>query len=402
MVPSLPGRRTAVLTTAAAALLALTACSGSAISSAAEESGAPLKIGVVVPLTGPVSDTGKALQRGFELGVQKVNDSGGVGGKKVEYVVVDDAGDPATSTQLARKLIQQDRVSMLFGTITGDTAEAVSQVAENAKVPFGTAILGDTEGCFPYSWGFGESTRQILLPSVPELIRKYGKRVAIAGSDYNYPHFYAGIAKEIAKSAGGTIVAEEYSPLGQTDWQPVITRLKDAKPDVLLSMVVGADAVAFSQQAKQFGLITPELGYDGAPLDADYYPALADLVNGRTHVVRWTDQLDDAESKKFVADYRAKYKFTQPIPEVAGNAYFGIQFFLAAAGKAGRNDGQAINTEIGRMRFDSPLGKGTHFEPSNHLLQADMLETTIGPGGVYKVTRELGPIADTVAKKGCA
>lgn len=402
MVPSHPFSRTVVLTTVAAALLTLTACSGSAVSSAAGDSGAPLKIGVVVPLTGPVGETGKALQRGLELGVQKVNDSGGVGGKKVEYVVVDDAGDPATSTQLARKLIQQDRVSMLFGTITGDTAEAVSKVAEDAKVPFGTAILGDTERCSPYSWGFGESTRQILLPSVPELIGEYGKRVAIAGSDYNYPHFYAGIVKEIAKSAGGTIVAEEYSPLGQTDWQSVITRLKDARPDVLLSMVVGADAVAFSQQAKQFGLLTSKLGYDGAPLDTDYYPALADLVNGRTHVVRWTDQLDNAESKKFVADYRAKYAFTPPIPEVAGNAYFGIQFFLAAAGKAGRNDPQAINTEIGKMSFDSPLGKGTHFEPANHLLQADMLETTIEPGGAYKVTRNLGPIADDVAKQGCS
>ncbi|WP_327589691.1 ABC transporter substrate-binding protein [Nonomuraea sp. NBC_00507] len=401
MVPSHSYSRAAVATTAAAALLSLAACSGSAVSSAAGDAGAPLKIGVVLPLTGPVSETGKALQRGFELGVRKVNDSGGVNGKKVEYVVTDDAGDPATSTQLARKLIQQDRVSMLFGTITGDTAEAVSKVANDSEVPFGTAILGDNERCFRYAWGFGESTRQILLPSVPELIRKHGKRVAIAGSDYNYPHFYAGIVKEVAKSAGGTIVAEEYSPLGQTDWQSVITRLKDAKPDVLLSMVVGADAVAFSKQGQQFGLFRSELGYDGAPLDADYYPALSDLVNGRTHIVRWTDRLDHAESKKFVTDYRAAYKWTQPIPEVAGNAYFGVQFFLAAAGKAGRNDPKAINSEIGRMRFDSPLGKGTYFEPANHLLQADMLETTIGPGGAYAVTRNLGQITDTVAKQGC-
>lgn len=402
MVPSHPCSRPAVLTTVAAALLALTACSGSAVSSAGSDSGAALKVGVIVPLTGPVGETGKALQRGFELGVQKVNEAGGVGGKKVEYVVVDDAGDPATSTQLARKLVQQDRVSMLFGTITGDTADAVTKVAEDSKIPFGTAILGDTDRCSPYSWGFGESTRQFLSPGVPDMISKYGKRVAIVGSDYNYPRYYAGIVKELVKPTGGTVVAEEYSPLGQTDWQPVITRLKKAKPDVLLSMVVGADAVAFSQQAKQFGLLTPELGYDGAPLDTDYYPAVADLVNGRTHIVRWTDQLDDPESQKFVTDYRAKYSWKLPMPEVAGNAYFGIQFFLAAAQKAGGNDPKAINTEIGRLKFDSPLGTGTSFDAGNHLLQADMLETTIAPGGAYKVTRELGRITDTVAKQGCA
>jgi urea transport system substrate-binding protein len=400
MAQSRPRALAGILT--ATALLALTGCGGSAISGAAQDAPAALKIGVIVPLTGPVSVAGEALRTGFELGVQKVNDAGGVGGAPVEYVVVDDAGNPATSTQLARKLVQQDKVSMLFGTITGDTAEAVSAVADEAKIPFATAILGDTERCFPYSWGFGESTRQLLQPAVPELVKKYGKRVAIVGSDYNYPHFYAGIAKEYVKEAGADIVAEEYSPLGQTDWQPVIARLKEAKPDLLLSMVVGADAVSFSQQAAQFGLLTEKLGYAGAPLDADYYPALSSLVDGRTHVVRWTDALDDPESKKFAADYRAKNTAEGPIPEVAGSAYFGVQFLLAAAEQAGKLDGEALNTEIGRLRFDSPLGEGTHFDLGNHLLQADMLETTIKPGGVYEVTRELGRIPDTTAKTGCA
>ncbi|MGW4470233.1 ABC transporter substrate-binding protein [Nonomuraea sp. NPDC004354] len=387
---------------AAAALLATSACAGAALSGGEATAGGPLKIGVIVPLTGPVASTGKALQNGFELGVKKVNEAGGVGGGKVEFVVADDASNPATATQLARKMIQQDKVSMIFGTITGDTAEAVAQVADAAKVPFGTAILGDTEKCFPYQWGFGESTRQLLVPSIPDLVKKYGRRVAIVGSDYNYPHFYAGIAKEQIKAAGAETVAEEYSPLGQADWQPVVARLKDAKPDLLLSMVVGGDAVAFSKQAEQFGLLTPALGYEGAPLDTDYYPALGPLVDGRTHAVRWTDALDDPESEKFVADYRAAYSFQGPIPEVAGNAYFGIQFFLAAAGKAGSLDGEKINAEIGRLSFDSPLGPGTSFAPANHVLQADMLETTIKPGGVYEVSRSYGRVPDTTPKKGCA
>ncbi|KAB2340353.1 ABC transporter substrate-binding protein [Actinomadura rudentiformis] len=388
--------------TAAVVLLALSGCGGSAVSDAQDGGKGPLKIGVIVPLTGPVSSTGKALRNGFELGVKKVNAAGGVGGEKVRYVVVDDAGDPATSTQLARRLIQQDRVSMLFGTITGDTAEAVGKVADDAKVPFGTAILGDVERCHPYGWGFGESTRQLLTPTMPKLIEKYGPKVAIVGSDYNYPHFYAGVVKELVKREGGSVVAEEYSPIGQTDWQPVIKRLKAARPQVLMAMVVGADAVSFSQQAKQFGLLTPGLGYEGAPLDSDYHPALGALVNGRTHTVRWADGLDDPESRTFVADYRAAYTFNAPIPEVAGNAYFGVQFFLAAAKKAGSSDGKAINSEIARLTFDSPLGKGTRFDPANHVFQADMLEATIKPGMEYEVSRRLGRIADTTPKPGCS
>lgn len=398
-----PAPRPAALVAAGTLVLALTGCQGAAISDdEAPAAGGPVRIGVVVPLTGPVSQVGTALRNGLELAVKKVNADGGVHGRPVEYVVVDDAGDPANSTQLARRLVRQDKVTMLFGTITGDTAEAVGRVADEAHVPFGTAILGDTEHCFAYQWGFGESTRQMLTPTVPGLIEKYGTKVALVGSDYNYPRFYGGVAKELVKEAGGRVVAEEYSPLGQTDWQPVIGRLKSAKPDTVLSMVVGADAVTFSKQAQQFGLLTPELGFEGAPLDADFQPALGGLVAGRTHTVRWSDRLDDAESRGFAKDYRTAHQWKAPIPEVAGNAYFGVRFFLAAAAKAGSSDPEAVNKAIGGLSFDSPLGKGTRFEPANHVLQADMREVTIGRDGAYTVTRTHPMVADTTPKRGCS
>ncbi|MEF9887253.1 ABC transporter substrate-binding protein [Streptomyces sp. P9-A4] len=390
------------LTGALVLVPSLTGCQGAAVSDDAPAANGPVRIGVIVPLTGPVSQVGTALRDGLELAVKKVNADGGIGGRPVEYVVVDDAGDPANSTQLARRLVRQDKVTMLFGTITGDTAEAVGRVADEAKVPFGTAILGDTEHCFPYQWGFGESTRQMLTPAVPALIAKYGKKVAVVGSDYNYPRFYAGIAEKLVKDAGGTTVASEFSPLGQTDWQPVIKRIGSADPDLVLSMVVGADAVTFSKQAQQFGLLTPGLGYEGAPLDADFYPALAPLVEGRTHTVRWSDGLEDAESRAFTASYRSAYGWKAPIPEVAGNAYFGVRFFLGAAAKAGTTDPQAVNKAIGEFRYDSPLGKGTRFHPANHVLQADMQDVTIGAGGAYKVTKTHPMVADETPKKGCS
>ncbi|MFF6787845.1 ABC transporter substrate-binding protein [Streptomyces filamentosus] len=382
--------------------LALTSCQGAAVSGDAPAADGPVRIGVIVPLTGPVSQVGTALRNGLELAVEKVNAEGGVGGRPVEYVVVDDAGDPANSTQLARRLIRQEKVTLLFDTITGDTAEAVGKVADEAEVPFGTAILGDTEHCFPYQWGFGESTRQMLAPAVPALVAKYGKRVAVVGSDYNYPRFYAGIAEELVKEAGGTVVAREFSPLGQTDWQPVVKRIAAAKPDLVLSMTVGADAVTFTRQAQQFGLLTPELGYEGTPLDADFYPALAPLVEGRPHTVRWSDGAEDAESRAFTGAYRSAYDWNAPIPEVAGNAYFGVRFLLGAAAKAGSTDPKAVNEAIGAFRHDGPLGEGTRFHPSNHVLQADMRTVTIGAGGAYEVTTTHPKVADETPKKGCS
>ncbi|KJL31723.1 Aliphatic amidase expression-regulating protein [Microbacterium azadirachtae] len=380
----------------AAGALLLTSC-GSSIGGASTQSDAagPLKVGVIVPATGNISSAGLALKAGFELGVEKINAEGGVNGKPIEYTVEDDSSDPATSTQLAKKYVQTGDVSLLFGTITGDTAAAVASVANSAKIPFATSILGDPAVCSRYAWGFGESTHQLLTPIVPDLLAKYGTRVAIVGSDYNFPRDYAASAEKIVTAAGGTVVAQEFSPLGTTDFESTIGRLKAAAPDLVLSMVVGADAIVFTKQAQAFGLLTPTLGYEGAPLDADYYPAVADQVTGREHAVRWSDGFADDESKAFVAAYRKKTGSQAPIPEVAANAYFAIRFIAAAANDAKATAPAELNTAIAGFRFDSPLGKGTHFAGPANILQATMSTVTIGAGGAYPVTKDHGMVADT-------
>jgi urea transport system substrate-binding protein len=161
-------------------------------------------------------------------------------------------------------------------------------------------------------------------------------------------------------------------------------------------MVVGSDAVTFTQQAAAFGLLTPEMGFEGAPLDSDYYPAVAAHVTGRKHVVRWADGLADPQSQAFVAAYRQKTGSTAPIPEVAANAYFGMKFTAAAINEAKAGSREEIVKALGSFTLDSPLGDDTRFVTDgegNRVFQADMLTATIGDGG-YEVTTDHGVIED--------
>jgi urea transport system substrate-binding protein len=375
--------------------LALAGC-GSSIGQATGPAGDDLRIGVIVPATGPVSATGLAMQAGFEIAIVEVNAAGGVNGRPIAYEVQDDAGDPATSTQIARRYSQDASVDMLFGTITGDTASAVTPVAEQAGMAFATAILGDPSDCSAIAFPFGETSRQLLKPQIEALVADYGPRIAFVGSDYNFPRDYAKAATAILGDAGGELVAEEYSPLGTTDFESTIARLAASQPDAILSMVVGSDAVTFTQQAAAFGLLTPEMGFEGAPLDSDYYPAVAAHVTGREHVVRWADGLADPQSQAFVAAYRQRTGSTAPIPEVAANAYFGVKFTAAAINEAKAASRQEIVQALGSFSMDSPLGDDTRFVTDgegNHVFQADMLTATIGDGG-YEVTTDHGVIDD--------
>lgn len=377
------------------AALALAGC-GSSIGQATRPAGDDLRIGVIVPATGPVSATGLAMQAGFEIAVAEVNAAGGVNGQPIAHEVHDDAGDPATSTQIARRYSQDPGVDLLFGTITGDTAAAVIPVAEQAGMAFSTAILGDSSDCSTITFPFGETSRQLLIPQIKALVAGYGPRIAFVGSDYNFPRDYAAAAATILGEAGGKLVAEEYSPLGTTDFESTISRLAAARPDAILSMVVGSDAVTFTQQAAAFGLLTPKMGFEGAPLDSDYYPAVAAHVAGRQHVVRWADGLTDPQSRAFVEAYRKKTGSTAPIPEVAANAYFGVKFTAAAINRAKAGSREEIVQAMGSFSLDSPLGDGTRFvtdSQGNHVFQADMLTATIG-NGVYEVTADHGVIND--------
>ncbi len=379
---------------ALAVAVSLTACGSSVTGPDGGGGDGPLKVGVIVPATGPISSAGLALQAGFEIAVDKINEEGGVNGQPVEYVVEDDRSDPATSTQIAKRYAQEGDISLLFGTITGDTAVAVTSVAEEAGIPFATSILGDPAVCSPYGWSFGESIGQLLEPGVPALIEKFGPRVAIVGSDYNFPRDYAAAVKKSVAENGGEVVAEEYSPLGSTDFESTIGRLAAAEPDVIMAMVVGADAIIFTQQAAAFGLLTPEVGYEGAPTDADYYPALTNLVDGRDKIVRWSDAFQDAESVEFSEAYREKTGSPVPIPEVAASAYFAMRFIAAAANDAGTVDPEQLNEAIASFSYDSALGEGTHFEGDRNILQAEMSTVTIQPGGVYEVVENHGIITD--------
>src|SRR5690606_8288196 len=127
----MPLRRATGIAAAFALTASLAACSGGAIGGGSGEgSDDAFKVGLIAPLTGPVVQEATALQRGFELAIEKINAEGGVLGKDVEFVMVDDQADAAKSTQLAQRLINQDEVDYIFGTVPGDTTAAVAQVAE--------------------------------------------------------------------------------------------------------------------------------------------------------------------------------------------------------------------------------------------------------------------------------
>jgi len=390
--------RGAVALAAATPLTALAGCSSGQKDSSGGGGGQALTVGLLAPLTGPVAPEGKAMQRGFDMAVAEVNAAGGVLGQPLKVVVEDDQGTPSVATTAARKLLQRDRVDVVFGTITGDTTIAVKQLVTQAKVPFMKAILDDylhSPLCSRYFFKLGESDYQLLKPLAPFMAERFGRRVALVGSDYSFPHSYNQTAKPLLSAAGAQVVAEEYAPLGTAEWSSVIGKLKGARPDFVLSSVVGGDAIALLKQAQSLGLLKSS-EITGVSINQEFYPAVPTLMDGRWGTFRYSDQLDNPANRNFVADYRAKYQDQAPIPSVTANAYVGVHLLAKAVAAAGGTDAEKIVAALAGVKLsDTVYGpEEISFDPGNQVLNTNIYLAQIASGGKYTISKGAGVTAD--------
>ena len=137
------------------------------------------------------------------------------------------------------------------------------------------------------------------------MVKKFGKKWTLVGSDYLSPHAYLDIGKKLLADNGATVLTEEYAPLGTTDWSSVVAKLKGANPEVILSAVVGGDAIAFIKAAGSLDLLSKS--HITGVILPDYYPALGNAIDGQYVVARYSEEIPTEANKSFVSAYKQKY-----------------------------------------------------------------------------------------------
>lgn len=352
----------------------------------------PYKIGFAAPLTGPVAPEGISMQRGFDLAIETMNAAGGIAGQKIDVVAQDTQGVPAVAGTVVKKFIQEDQVDLILGTITGDEEDVASALCAQAGVP----ILFPEHGfwhqyCNATTVMMGENSFDLNAPLVPFIADKFGKKFFLIGSDFSYPHAYLNVAKGYMKDAGVTVLDEVYAPLGTADWSSMIAKIKSANPDVIYSAVVGGDAIAFVKQAESLGLL-PGAHLTGDTLQAEFYPPMGKAIDGQYACVRYSEDIQTASNKAFIADYTKKYG-PGPIPLVATTTYYCLDFIKAAVEKAGTYDRKAVfdafkGLEVKTILSDTPI----KIDPVTMNPSYPMYITQIQPGGLYKIVKEVGTV----------
>jgi branched-chain amino acid transport system substrate-binding protein len=302
-----PLRRRAVLK-AGLALGALQVASPFVVKALGET---PVKIGLDDPFTGTYAALGKHEQIGCQFAVDEINKKGGILGRQVELLSEDSTStDTATAVQKAHKLIDRDKVDFLLGNVNSAMALAIGQVT-NQKGVLHIVTGGHTDAvtgkdCHWNVFRVCNTTRMETNSVSKLLFDKYGKKWYFITPDYAFGHTLQQGFEASLKKFGGTEVGASLCPLGTTDYSAYLIKAQAAKPDVIIFLTAGQDAVNSLKQAVQFGL-NKKFHIAGAQQELEVLEGLPPEARIGTWVFEWYwNQPKVPHVKEFVADMRKR------------------------------------------------------------------------------------------------
>jgi branched-chain amino acid transport system substrate-binding protein len=323
----------------------------------APPTGEPITIGAAVSTTGSNGRTGLYQQEAYLLWEEQKNASGGLLGRPVRMVLYDDQSDPATGARLYERLLTEDQVNLILGPYSSSVTQAVAQVTERAGQPMlaAGASAGDlwARG-YQYLFGVYSVAEDYFKSIVLDIAPAQGyTTAAIMYEDTLFPTSTASGAAAQCETAGIEVVINEVSPAEATDVSSVLTRVRDANPDMLIGGSYLPDSVLITRQAKELGVNAKLFAFSVGAAQPDFVESLgadADYVLGPS---MWEPQLETPGNAEFVAAYQAKFNREPDYHSAAG--YSACQVLDAAVTQVGGLELDAIRDALRTLEMPTVL-----------------------------------------------
>ncbi len=345
--------------------LSMISCGGSGSST--------IKVGGVAPLSGGVAVYGVECKNGIDLAIEEINAAGGINGKTLEFICEDDEGDPAKSVNAYKKLVTNDGVEYVIGSLTSGCTIALTNLAQNQKIlqiaPAATATAVTDAGnyifraCFidPFQGRVGGKF------AFENLSAKKAAILYDIGNDYSVG-LTENFESEFTK-LGGSIVSKESYATGDKDFNAQLTKIKAAKPDVVYLPDYYGTVALIAKQLRAQGIDTPIVGADG--WDGLTENAGDEVLNGY-YSNHYAEDSDSPAVQKFVSSFKAKYNKSPN--SFAALGYDSVYMLKDAILKAGTTDGEKVRAAFETTDGDYVTGHITFDEKRNPVKSAVMIQ----------------------------
>jgi branched-chain amino acid transport system substrate-binding protein len=322
---------------------------------------AKLKVGLMLPYTGTYTPLGVAITNGFKLAVQERG--GKLGGREIEYFVVDDESNPAKAPENTNKLVQRDKVDVIVGTVHSGVALGMAKVVRETGVIWINPNAGADEVtgplCAPNIFRTSFSNWQNTY-ALGKVVKDRGHKTAVF-----ITHKYAAgeqmmaSFKDAFEKEGGKVVKELYLPFPQVEFQALLTEIASIKPDAVVAFFSGGAAVKFIKDYQAAGLKGKIPLFGPGFLTDGVLEEVGDAADGMETTLHYADGLETKKDNTFRLAYVKAYKLQPDVFAVQG--YDAGQLLASGldAVKGDVSNKAALIKAMEAAKIDSPRGTFT-------------------------------------------
>lgn len=328
-------------------------------------------VGSLHDQSGPIGASGQPMVYALQLAVEELNSGGGLLGRPLKIVHYDTQSNIQMYSQYAQQLAVKDKVDVVQGGITSASREAVRPTFDRFRVLYFYNVLYEGGVCDRNTFCTGTTPAQTVEKLVPAAMKKAGKKAYIIAADYNYGQITAKWMTKYVKDNGGEVLSTDFFPLDVTNFGPTISKVQAARPDLILSALVGGNHTAFYRQWTAAGMkgripiasTTFGLVNEPATLDA----AESDAVLGS---YGYFEELTTPASRSFIEKIKKAHSDSPYISELAACTYEGTMLWATGVKKAGSIDRMKVIAALeDGVEFEGPSGKVALDKATHHTIR---------------------------------
>lgn len=342
------------------------------------------RIGVLFSDSGPYGAVSRSMRNGALLAFDELNRRGPAG-VELEPVLFDPAGEPSRYPEFAARLLSQG-IRHVVGCYTSSSRKEVIPLFEkhDALLWYPSHYEGfESSNNVIYT---GAAPNQHIIPLIQYLLEHVGTRAYCVGSNYIWAWENNRILREGLTAAGGSVAAERYFAVGETDHTKVIRAIVDARPDFVFNTLIGTSAYTFFRDLRE-ACVTR--GIDQAreiPIASCSLsePELAEIgseaMDGHLSSSVYFSGIDSATNRCFVQDYSKLFPAGPKVSADAESAYVAVQLLASALASAGTDNVDAVRAAVAAQRLEAPQGSVWIDPQTNHAFLTPRIGRSNGSG----------------------
>ncbi len=331
----------------------------SGVAMASEAKGEPIKVGIVLPLTGKQAKFGEIEKKSFLMGLEEINKAGGVKGRPIKLLIEDDTSKPDVGRSAVEKLVSQDKVIVLGGGYSSSVSYAMCAVAQQRKVPF-LVNTGAADKITEQKWNYvfrlnppASEYPKALNSFLAEVVKP--KTVVILYENSLFGQSSSKKFAEQCEKAGLKVILKEGYESGAVDFKPLLIKVKDANPDLVYMVSYVMDAALLMRQSKELDF-NPKLfvgGGAGFTLP-EFAKNAGDAAQNVFSATLWTESLPYKGAKEYYDKYVKM--FNGPTEYHGAEAYAAVYVIADALGRAKELTSEGVREALTKTDMMTAFG----------------------------------------------